>query len=354
MQNREKRANAGNRMAKLLDEEEECQDEFYKVNYGGFQETETDNEYEAEDEGEDIVDSDFSIDENDEPVSDNEEEGQKKKRRLVTKAYKEPNTSQKVIKPKTKPKPKTVLTKVRSDTSLIAEKIERKSIRKSTAAKSAATLQRIKVRNLEQKKKIKRPKEEEWVPTQEELLEEAKITEQENLRSLERYQKLENEKKTKRPVKKIYNGPIIKYHSMRIPILDVEENLNPVDDVKEEDGGKNLNQKCYERTFITFLNDPNDVTYKKVMNIKPKPKIPNKIKCVITNLPAKYIDPLTCLPYHNSFSFKLIREAYYQQLEANGDPNNKEVMEWIKWYTKNKEKLKKAKLLKNVKINTTN
>lgn len=44
-----------------------------------------------EDEGEDIVDSDFSIDENDEPVSDNEEEGQKKKRRLVTKAYKVKN-----------------------------------------------------------------------------------------------------------------------------------------------------------------------------------------------------------------------------------------------------------------------
>lgn len=44
--------------------------------------------FRAEVEGEDIVDSDFSIDENDEPVSDNEEEGQKKKRRLVTKAYK--------------------------------------------------------------------------------------------------------------------------------------------------------------------------------------------------------------------------------------------------------------------------
>lgn len=61
---------------------------------------------------------------------------------------------------------------------------ERKSIRKSTAAKSAATAHRIKVRNLEQKRKIKRPREEEWVPTQEELLEEAKITEQENLQSL--------------------------------------------------------------------------------------------------------------------------------------------------------------------------
>lgn len=36
------------------------------------------------------MDSDFSIDENDEPVSDTEQEGPKKKRRLVTKAYKEP------------------------------------------------------------------------------------------------------------------------------------------------------------------------------------------------------------------------------------------------------------------------
>lgn len=43
-----------------------------------------------EDEGEDEVDSDFSIDENDEPVSDTEQEGPKKKRRLITKAYKEP------------------------------------------------------------------------------------------------------------------------------------------------------------------------------------------------------------------------------------------------------------------------
>lgn len=44
-----------------------------------------------EDEAEDEVDSDFSIDENDEPVSDHEQqEGPKRKRRLVTKAYKEP------------------------------------------------------------------------------------------------------------------------------------------------------------------------------------------------------------------------------------------------------------------------
>lgn len=49
--------------------------------------------FREEDEGEDEVDSDFSIDENDEPVSDTEQEGPKKKRRLITKAYKEPKAA---------------------------------------------------------------------------------------------------------------------------------------------------------------------------------------------------------------------------------------------------------------------
>jgi vacuolar protein sorting-associated protein 72 len=41
--NREKRATAGNRMGKLLNEEEE--DDFYKTTYGGFAEVENDDEY---------------------------------------------------------------------------------------------------------------------------------------------------------------------------------------------------------------------------------------------------------------------------------------------------------------------
>lgn len=41
-------------------------------------------------EGEDVVDSDFSIDENDEPISDNDDEEKKKRRKpgTNTKAYK--------------------------------------------------------------------------------------------------------------------------------------------------------------------------------------------------------------------------------------------------------------------------
>ncbi|KAK9875066.1 hypothetical protein WA026_005866 [Henosepilachna vigintioctopunctata] len=328
---RERRVNAGNRLSKLLDEEEECQDEFYKTNYGGFLDTESDREYEAEEEGEDVVDSDFSIDENDEPVSDNEEEGGKKKRRLVTKAYKEPVPSQNKQKSKIS-KATTSKSKVLQPSS---EYYERKSIRKSTAAKSAATLQRLKVRTLELKKKPKKAKEEEWIPTQEELLEEAKITEVENIKSLEKYQKLESEKKTKRITKKVNTGPVIEYRSMRMPLieeLDVENNDIKLETVE--------NEKFYERSFLTFSNDPHDEVFRKYFKIRKPLKRLKNVKCTVSGQNAKYIDPVTCIPYYNSACFKIIRSAYYQQLEAHGDKSNEVVANWLKWYTKNKDYLK--------------
>lgn len=43
--------------------------------------------YRSEDEGEDVVDSDFSIDENDEVISENEEEEKTKRSNLVYKVH---------------------------------------------------------------------------------------------------------------------------------------------------------------------------------------------------------------------------------------------------------------------------
>lgn len=82
--NRERRSNAGNKLARLLDEEEE--DDFYKTTYGGFNEDEEDNDFHFVDEdAPDEVDSDFSIDENDEVISDIEIEDlpQKKSNRCT-------------------------------------------------------------------------------------------------------------------------------------------------------------------------------------------------------------------------------------------------------------------------------
>lgn len=76
---RERRSNAGNKLARLLDEEEDV-DDFYKTTYGGFNEEEEDNDFHfVDEEAPDEVDSDFSIDENDEVISDIEEEDKIKK-----------------------------------------------------------------------------------------------------------------------------------------------------------------------------------------------------------------------------------------------------------------------------------
>ena len=36
----------------------------------------------------------------------------------------------------------------------------------------------------------------------------------------EKYQKLESEKKTKRPIKKVFSEPTVEYNSLRIPIIE--------------------------------------------------------------------------------------------------------------------------------------
>ena len=61
---------------------------------------------------------------------------------------------------------------------------ERKSIRKSTVKKSEETQQRVKKRKEEGPRKHRRNKDYFYEPTQEEKLAEAKLTEEENLKSL--------------------------------------------------------------------------------------------------------------------------------------------------------------------------
>jgi len=56
-------------------------------------------------------------------------------------------------------------------------------------------------------------------------------------------------------------------------------------------------------------------------------------------LPAKYLDPMTQLPYKNVQTFRLLREAYYQQLEARTDMNDTsqspELLRWLECRQKN-------------------
>nr|XP_018914227.1 PREDICTED: vacuolar protein sorting-associated protein 72 homolog [Bemisia tabaci] len=346
---RERRSNAGNRLAKLLNEEEE--DEFYKTTYGGFDEVEDDNDYKSEEEVEDDVDSDFSIDENDEPVSDQETEESKKRKKMV---YKEPKVVKKTVEKTPKPpQAKTDRKKLHYPSS--SDILERKSIRHSTAVASAKTQQRVRERS-DLKRKISRKYTVEVKLTQEELLEEAKLTEIENLRSLEKYQMMEIEKKKNRGIKKIFTGPVIRYLSTTMPDVALEEETICVDEdvpVKEETKSeeskadsssceqdkspKKKRKSCYERTFLIFTDALtfHDSFYKHFQQSqKPHNHIFPRL-CPITGMPAKYVDPVTNVPYDTAQSFKIIRELYAKYLETNGNRDIKEVAEWLEWHENN-------------------
>nr|XP_022317512.1 vacuolar protein sorting-associated protein 72 homolog [Crassostrea virginica] len=316
---REKRNNAGSKMARLLEAEDE--DEFYKTTYGGFDEEEGDGVYESEESDDDETDSDISIDENDEPKSDNEDEGPKKKRRVVTKAYKEPPAKKKTDEKKPKPK-KDKVSKVQ-----IYHTPEKKKLRNTTSEKSKLREERDKEREaraqmLKDMAAQKRVSEVRRL-TQEELLEEAKITEEENVKSLENYQRMELEKKKNRIQKQMHKGPIIRYHSLTMPLI---EELPPEPEISvDEDSAEpqrrlpvDENEKC-SRTFITFTDERNFRDYFSQKRIK----VPHKQFCPVTKLPAKYYDPVTQTPFANLQAFKCIREAYAQQLAEESSQRKK-------------------------------
>ncbi|KAF2352449.1 Vps72/YL1 C-terminal [Trinorchestia longiramus] len=388
--NRERRGNAGNKMARLLDEEEE--DDFYKTTYGGFNEEEDDNDYQSEVEAEDEVDSDFSIDENDEPVSDLEDaDGQKpqKRGRLITKAYKEPKPAKDLVK-------KPAVKKKTNLEAFIATG-NKKAIRRSTQLKSEETIKRQKDRQIEETRRKSRRHSsghEEPRMTQEELLAEAKETEKKNLLSLEKYELAEMDRKKPKVKRQGLTVPFIRYHSCTMPliqditsnsgrqdtvrgslssstvmekkdelklgsssemddnkldskvdILDAEAMLDSMEaEMKETSvtGSENKRpvikisdlrpeEKC-ERTFITFSDE---FSFRKAFR-KTKTKLATRNMCPITRLPARYFDPVTRLPYASVQSYRVLREAYYQQLEDKGDLNCKPVADWVEYRKKYK------------------
>lgn len=334
---RDKRANAGSRMARLIDEEEE--DEFYKTTYGGFYDVESDNAYETEVEESDVYDSDFSIDENDEPISDQDEDEQKRKKRTVSKFYKEPKRDT-TKKKKDSRIPKCEVKPVIADVS-----VERKSVRQSTKEKSEQTERRMKQQ--EELKKNREPKRRDssryYRMTQEELLAEAKITEQKNLKSLESYQRLELEKKKTKIIKPTYKGPMIRYHSVSMPLI---EELS-----EQENGGdesKLTEQRC-SRNFITFTDEKLLREY--FPNRKPKPAA--RTVCPITKMPSRYFDPVTLIPYANLQAFRFLREAYYQQLEQKGDMRQPDVAAWVEWRKKNKPASKQTSVKTTMSVKPT-
>ena len=217
----------------------------------------------------------------------------------------------------------------------------------STNAKSAATQHRILERSEAEKLKPKSVRIDEKIPTQEELLTEAAVTETENIKSLEKFRRMELEKKKVRPTKgTTFTGPIIRYHSVSMPIVyeqqhdDAEETKRTTRRSKlaASDAAKTTN-RC-ERTFITFENDINNKIFEEIFPPAQKKQRKSSKLCPITKLPAKYFDPITQLPFNNIMAFKILRESYYQMLEIKADQTDPDVMTWLQWRKKSKMQIK--------------
>ncbi|XP_072303952.1 vacuolar protein sorting 72 homolog a isoform X2 [Eucyclogobius newberryi] len=334
---REHRKTAGNRMSKVLDAEEE--DEFYKTTYGGFNDESGDDEYHGDhSDTEDEVDSDFDIDEGDEPDSDQEEDAPKRKSRVVTKAYKEPI---KVAKPKPK-KPveeqkKTERTKVEHKRRVPQEFHDvcetRKSVRQSTSEHTRKTNLRLQERQYAPRRR--RGAHRDKPLTQEELLAEAKITEELNIRSLENYERLEADKKKHVHKKRRFDGPTIRYHSVLMPIIsssllkeenvDVEGLDQDVPQSAPANPGTPSQQQqptggLCSRTYVTFSDDDSfEAAFPH--RAQSAPELPVQEVCPVTHKAALYRDPVTDIPYANARAFRIIREAYKKYVATHGFPN---------------------------------
>lgn len=191
---------------------------------------------------------------------------------------------------------------------LVAEtSYERKSIRQSTAVKSLETIERIKER-VSKIKKIK-PMPPEEMPSQQELLEEAKITEEENLKSLEKFEKLELARKQTRAKPRVTFLTSVKLISKAYPLFAEDDAINIEN---EEKNMKRESCEYVERTTIT-VNEPHE--FERMFPKKvAKPIRPHR-RCVFTEDYARYRDPLTGHPYKNQKIFSILRSVYSMHLD---------------------------------------
>ncbi|NXK70730.1 VPS72 protein, partial [Sylvietta virens] len=340
------RRTAGNRLSGLLQAEEE-DDLIPPFPIPDFPQESGDDEYRGEhSDSDDEVDSDFDIDEGDEPGSEQDEAEPRRRRRVLTKAYRVPSLFRgktgenlafrgcltsvcvlqeplKSLRAKKAEGPRGGSQRSREVKSLPLELQEdvgdsRKHMRQSTTEHTRQTFLRLQERQVQSKRK-KGGTSYERPLTQEELLEEAKITEEINLRSLENYERLEADKKKQVQKKRKIVGPVIRYWSLTMPLLPEPGRDDPVDvEGLDPDSHPAAPPAKCSRTFISFSDD---ATFERCFPRARPPRLPVRELCPVTHKPALYRDPITDIPYSNARAFRIIREAYRKYVTAHGLPS---------------------------------
>eukprot|EP00118_Oscarella_pearsei_P000731 m.5670 g.5670 ORF g.5670 m.5670 type:complete len:336 (+) comp13762_c0_seq1:187-1194(+) len=299
---RSRRETAGNRMGRLV--QDETEEEFYKTAFGGFEEEPNDQEYDSSDSDEDSVDSDFDNPENEfaEPTSDNEEAEKRPKKKFAG-AYslKKKPARPPPVERKQKELPRKTKRFRRSSDSFGDDGENarlRKSTRSSVIENSASLKVKLEVEEVRRKMRIPKRKVFSVKMTQEEMLQQAEITEEENLASLNVYIQLEEEKRRLKSVKKPQiHGPFIRYQSVSMPMSDDHDFLVV----------SGRPPSVHTRNFVTFSDE---AAYPEKLFSQGNVKEVGKQYCVVTGLPAKYRDPVTGMPYANAEAFRIIRQYH--------------------------------------------
>ena len=295
------RSTRGKRINNLLEEDDSDDESFW--NQEAWQEEMQDDDYESEEEEEDVIDSDFHDSESEEDDAEVVVREDKKRKAMkppgskkplpkisTKKAKPPPSPSEAGLKEAMSPRLREALSpRLRARATGIPAPIpaQPRAMRRSTQQRTAEALREQAVKEKEriarEKRLKKRPKVEEKVLTQVEMLEEAAQTEIENIASLQKMIAREEETKAKAMgTKKAYVGPLIKYRSFR--------------------------QDDEARVTLTLRH------MKLPPHMEPQraPIPPQKPLCVITGLVAKWRDPKTGLPYANLNAFKELRKRYGQ------------------------------------------
>jgi len=304
------RASRGRRMTRMLEDEDSADEAFW--NQDAFKEEQNDEAYESEEEVADVFDADFDEEESDE--EEEEVEVEKERRKKAMKAPERRTTLATKKKRKEKmmmlgsdergkkegndgeEKKEATTTTTTTETVVIPRELRLSS--RASAKEIREKSEQLR-REREARPQLTRPKVEYVVPTMEEMIKEAKITEKKNLIELEYLLHLEEEQKKKNQMmdrKKRYDGPAIRQRSLK---------------------GDAPGKIVYELIRgATCERDAPEFYLKGEQHRKKEDKI-----CAITGLPAKYRDPKSGSYYATIDAFKQLR---LQQEKKEAEEKEKE------------------------------
>lgn len=242
------------------------------------------------------------------------------------------------------PKPKKPRTTIFATTPVDAS--EQRMFRRSTQVVSEEHRKRLKEKARRRRHFVPRTHRQQRRMTQQEMLEEAKWTELENLASLEAFTRLEEEKRQVKEKKKVIKGPVIRFHSVSMPMIS---ELEPAQDTQlsasvsettpttSTETANTQQQTQYCRNFLVFTDT---ATYPSAYFPSKKPQKPKRPICPVTGLPAKYIDPITETPYATPQAFKIIRTRYVRTAEEKCE---KRLLQLSGWLEEKKRKKQEAR-----------